>query len=481
MPGKRLASKGQSILGAGVIQFASKYAAILIQLIITAVLARLITPEQFGVVAIVSVFTAFFSMFADMGISSAIVQYRDLSEEDLGGLFVFSGVLGCFLSALFCGCSFAISLFYQEGELVLLCCASAPMILFATLNMVPNGLMLREKRFFSIGIRLVVATLVAGVCAIFLAWQGANCYAIVWQSNISTLIILVWNLASRPIRHLNPRFTHPLKRIFSYSAFQFGFSLINYFARNLDNLLIGKWFGAASLGFYDKAYKLTTYPMSSISSVVASVIQPFMAENQENPRRVFECWLRVEKAISLVASPVSAILCGAGLEIVLLFYGVQWGDSVPLFQALAVSVYFQMMNNTSGAFFQSLGKTKALFFVGLINTCATLILLVVGLMSGSLLLTAVCVSLSFCLHSATNAWMLIGKAFGESLLCLKSFIPEILIGISAVLVCAPVSYFVDSLPVVLLAKVVIVAIVFLCGYRLTGQLGILLGFLKRRR
>ena len=161
--------------------------------------------------------------------------------------------------------------------------------------MVPNGLMLREKRFGSIGLRLVVTTIASGIVAIAAAFLGAGAYALVFQAAASSAIVFVWNVVARPIRALNIHFAAPLKRIISYSGYQFGFSVINYFARNLDTLLVGKTLGAAAAGNYDKAYKLTGYPLSAFSSVVASVVQPYMAEHQDSKETVFSYWIRIEK------------------------------------------------------------------------------------------------------------------------------------------------------------------------------------------
>lgn len=146
------------------------------------VLARLLTPEQFGTVAVVTVFLAFFNILADLGISTAIVQYKDLTEDECDGLFFFSLLMGAALALAFCVLGLPVSAIYGDAELVPLCCASAPAVLFATLNMVPNGLLLQRKRFRSISLRLVVASLGSGALAVGLALVGAGCYALVAQS-----------------------------------------------------------------------------------------------------------------------------------------------------------------------------------------------------------------------------------------------------------------------------------------------------------
>ena len=456
---------------AALFQFGSKYISMGAQIVVTMVLARLIAPEDFGLVAIVTVFTGLFSLLSDMGVGVAIVQYRDLTEEDYGALFGFSALLALGLTAAFCAVSPLIAAFYGDSRLTALCCSASPQLLFATLNMVPSGLMLKERRFDAIGIRLVCATVASGVVAIGLALAGAGCYALVVQSTLSALIVLAWNLLTRGVSRVSFRFKDPLKRIFSYSAYQFGFSLINYFSRNLDNMLIGRFMGSAQLGYYDKAYKLTGYPLSAFSSVIGSIIQPYMAEHQDEPDAIFNCFMKIEKLLSLVGAAVATVFLCASSEIIQVFYGPGWESAIPVFAVLGVSVYFQMMGNPSGAFFQSLGRTDYMFRVGLINTCITIAGLCIGLVGGSILTVAYGIAAAYCLHMFSIAYFLIHKGFGRGYGCLRAFLPEICCGIVAALVCGSVFSFVElPLAASLVAKIALVGLLLLLGYKATGQL-----------
>ena len=456
---------------AALFQFGSRYISMGAQIVITMILARLIAPEDFGLVAIVAVFTGLFSLLSDMGVGVAIVQYRDLTEEDYGALFGFSVLLALGLTAAFCAASPLIAAFYGDPRLIALCCAASPQLLFATLNMVPSGLMLKERRFDTIGIRLVCATVVSGAVAIGLALAGAGCYALVAQSALSALIVLAWNLGTRGIRFVSLRFKAPLRRIFSYSAYQFGFSLINYFSRNLDNMLIGRFMGSAQLGYYDKAYKLTGYPLSAFSSVIGSIIQPYMAEHQDEPDAIFNCFMKIEKLLSLVGVVVAVVFISASSEIIQVCFGPGWESSIPVFAVLGVSVYFQMMGNPSGAFFQSLGRTDYMFRVGVINTCITVIGLCAGLFGGSILTVAYGIATAYCLHMFSIAYFLIHKGFDQSYSCLKAFLPEISVGLVAGVTVSLVFAFID-LPVLaaLGLKISLAGGLMLLGYMATGQL-----------
>ena len=309
---------------AAVIQFASKYTSLFAQLFITAILARMLSPADFGTLAIILVFLNFFIPFADMGIGAAIIQYQDLDDHDYGALFTFSIFFALLLTVFFCVAALPISLFYNNADLVPLCLLGSLSLLFATLNMVPNGLLLKDQRFISIGIRLFVVTVVGGVIAIVMAFAGWGVYALVWHNIIAGLITFLWNYLSRPIRHLTIHFMASLKKVFSYSVFQFGSSMVNYFSTNLPNLVIGKAFNEVALGFYDKAYRLTTYPLNGVSNVIISVIQPYMAKHQDDLKALFSYWFKIAKALSLIGIPITVIFFCAPEEIVGIMYGDQW-------------------------------------------------------------------------------------------------------------------------------------------------------------
>ena len=470
-----------SMRGAAVIQFASKYTSLFVQLFITAILARLLPPEDFGTLAIILVFLNLFIPFADMGIGAAIIQYRDLDERDYGALFSFSIVFAIALTLLFCAASVPISLFFANDQLVLLCCVSSLSLLFATLNMVPNGLLLKEQRFLSIGIRLFVVTVAAGAIAIVMAFTGWGVYALIWHNIIAGAITFFWNYCAKPIRRLTIHFIGSLKKVFSYSVFQFGSSMVNYFSTNLPNLVIGKVFGEAPLGFYDKAYRLTMYPLNGISNVIISVIQPYMAKHQDDPDTLFSYWFKVAKALSLVGIPIAVIFFCAPTEIVGIMYGDQWGAAIVLLQVLSVSIYFQLVNSVAGAFFLSAGRADLLFRSVTVSTILTVVGLCIGIAGGSLESVALWLSVAFCLHTVPTAYYFLGRTVKQGYGCLRGFLPEICIGLLAGVGCLLGSpWLPEGIVLSLICKMLIVLVMVGSGYLITKQCGYIKDVLRSR-
>lgn len=431
-----------SMLSALGMQLVSKYSNVVVQLAVTMVLARLLTPEEFGTVAIVTVFTSFFSILADVGISTAIIQYKDLTRDDYDALFAFSILMGVGLAGIFCLLSLPISLVYGDQQLVPLCCLASLSVFFASANMAPNGVLLRERRFAAVSVRLVVASAASGALAIGLAAGGAGCYSLVWQAVASAAIILAWNWGATRLRVTNWHFVAPLKRIGRYSIYQAGFSTINYFARNLDNLLVGGIMGSAQLGYYDKAYKLMGYPLNYLTGIFSDVLQPYLSEYQNDKPKLYRSWLGICRVLALVGMLVTAVFVCFPEEIVLVMYGDQWAAAVPVVAALGISVGFQMVNSTSGAIFQSAGSTDVLFRSGIICTCVSLVAILAGVATGNIALLGLCVSLAYLVHLCVTARLLVREVLRMSP---SSFLRSLLPSACAAVVAIAATYLVGWL------------------------------------
>lgn len=413
---------------AAVIQFVSKYSNVVIQLVITMVLARLLTPAEFGTVSIVTVFTNFFLLLSDMGLSAGIVQHKELDDKDLSGLFVFTVGMSVVLVTLFLLLGIPVSLLYGNGLLRVLFAAAAPGVFFSALNSVPNGMLLRQRRFVAVGVRLVVVNVMAGVVAVALAFAGAGCYALVAQFSLSCTFVFLWNFLLAQLHVRRVPVLKPLRAIFEFSAFQFAHGLGAYFFRNLDNLLVGLVFGSSALGYYDKAYKLTTYPVSGFTSVIASVVHPFLSDYQDDPQTIYRKFLDMTRSVFAVGILMSACFVAAPAEIVTVVFGDQWQEAVPLFRVLSVSVMFQMITSLTGSVFQSLGNTREMFYTTVVNTCIMICAILGGVALRDVFALAVLVSLAVCVNPVATFYYLVVRAFGMPMGgFVRAMLPQLLV------------------------------------------------------
>lgn len=396
--------------------FLSKYVSILTNLIINSVLARILTPEEFGVVAIISVFTAFFNIIADIGIGSAVVQNRELESHDINMLFTITLYFAIVLTALFAVISFPIAKFYENRAYITIGAVLSLSLFFNTLNTIPNAVLMREEKFFSIAVRTIVCNLISGVSAVCFALKGAGYYALVIQSVSNSAMIFGWNYCNSRLKLTRKIELSCIKKVKDFSVYWFGFNLLNYFARNLDNLMMGKILGERALGYYDKAYKLMLYPVQNLTYILNSVLHPILSKYQDNLEEIYLKYVKILKVLSLVGLFISVFCLFNGREIILVVFGQQWEMAVPAFKILSISMWFQITNSSSGAIYASINKTKLLLKSGIIYIPIQIILFIIASRKREIEIIAVAASVGLILKFFIDYIILIKKGFGYSAL-----------------------------------------------------------------
>ena len=219
----------------------ARYSGILISLAVTAVLSRLLSPDDFGIVAIATVIISFFAIFTDMGISPAIVQNKELTDSDLSDLYSFTVWTGVIISILFFIASWPISLWYHSSILRILCQFLAIDLFFSSITIVPNALFYKNKEFKFIAWRSFIIQIASGTIGVIVALTGGGLYALIIGPILSSILIFLVSINKYPQRLKFELGICGVKKIFSYSAYQFSFNVLYYFSRNLDKLLIGKY------------------------------------------------------------------------------------------------------------------------------------------------------------------------------------------------------------------------------------------------
>ena len=347
----------------------AKYAGIVVTLVVSGVLARLFTPEEFGVVNIATVVIAFFAIFSDLGIGPAVIQHKNLDKRDLGGIFSLTLWSGAVMALLFFAASGLIASFYDDSaELRNILRILSANLFFAAANIVPNGLILKEKRFRFAAVRSLSVQVVGGAAAIAAAYAGAGIYALTINPVFSSLMLFVINYRQNPLSvHLKPG-KAAVGKVFSFSAYQFSFQLLNYFSRNLDKLLMGRYMSLSQLGYYDKSYRLMMLPLQNIAYVVSPVMHPIFSEMQNDLRKLADSYRKVVRLLALIGLPLSVVLWFTAQELVLIIFGDQWQPSVPVFRILALSVGIAIQNFPEGAIIsmplraEGMGKGKAFLY-----------------------------------------------------------------------------------------------------------------------
>lgn len=338
------------------------------QFIINVVLAHLLLPADFGLVAMAGVFINFASIFADMGVSSALIQRKHVTEDHWSSAFWLNIIFGLLLTGFFCLCSPLIAHFYHREELSSIIFFLSFNFFLSSFTIVQQSLLTKNMEFYSLMVRDILAVFLSGVVAIYLAFTGWGVWSLVVQMLVSTLLnnLFLWGSSS-----WRPKFIFSvtsLKDFFFFSTNLTGFQVVNYFARNLDQMLIGKFLGSEILGYYSLAYKLMMLPLQNISWVLSKVMFPVLSKVHDDVERLQRAYIKMLRSISILTFPLMTLLYVLAPELIRVLYGEKWSAVSDLIRILSFCGMFQSLGTISGLIYQSVGKTNIQLRMGIINT-----------------------------------------------------------------------------------------------------------------
>lgn len=349
----------------------------------TAILARLLSPADYGMVAMTTVITGFVGMFTDAGLASATVQRPQISHGEVSTLFWINAILGLVLAGVVASISPAVAWFYDTPQLTPVCAAIALTFLFAGLTVQHQALLRREMRFKLLAITEVVAMLAGIGVAIAMAVGGFGYWSLVGMqvATAATQALCVWlALDWRPGRPEELRSHLPLLR---FGGDVLAFNVVNYFARQADNLLIGWYWGASALGLYDKAYALLLLPIKQINGPLGAVAMPALARMQSQPAQFSRFFLSGVQLVASVCVPLVVLVALFADEIVRLWLGPDWSECAHLFRLLSVAAGLGAIGNPVGWYLVALGHTRRYRQLGFRNSAAIVAGFAIGLPYGA--------------------------------------------------------------------------------------------------
>ena len=373
---------GRRTVWGGTVVFASTIVQRLTGLVLLALLARLLCPEDYGLFGMVLALTSLLTVFSDLGLGWAIVQRQDLTPQQVSNVFWVNLALGLLLGLLTIAAGPALAGFYGQERLIgltLLCGASFPL---AALGMQHAALLQRQMAFGAIAAAEIIGLVAGGLCGIALACKGFGVYALVGQQLVQTAVTAAANWFGCPWRPGWPRRSAGLGGAARFGGFLTLYNIVNYFARNLDRILLGRLWGPAALGLYTRAYALMLYPIGLVSLPATRVMIPALATLQHDLARLRQAYLRSLQLIAFASFPLMAFLIVAAREVVALVYGSQWLPAAPLFQILCLAGLGQAVYNATGQVFIATGRTDRLFRAGLALALLLAVAFVLGVLYG---------------------------------------------------------------------------------------------------
>ncbi len=370
-------------LKSGAVTLMSQGLSFVIQLGSTMILARILTPEDYGMLAMVLAITGLAGVLLNLGLSTATIQRAEITHEQVSTLFWINAGIGALLMVLIASLSPVIAWFYKTPELAWVAAALSCNFLINGLSVQHHALLNRQMRFVALAVIHVSAMLVGIVVAIIAALQGFGYWALVLNSlTVSACTVAGAWFATKWSPGL-PRRDAGVGSMVKFGADIVGFNVINYFSRNLDNILIGRYSGSAALGLYSKAYQLMMMPITNLRDPLNKVAMPSLSRLQNKPNEYKNYYLKCVGVLAFISMPVVVFMYVSSDRLILLLLGSQWIGASEIFKILSIAAFIQPVSSTVGMVLLSTGRGRRYLTLGGVNSGIISIFFVLGLPWGA--------------------------------------------------------------------------------------------------
>jgi len=383
---KSMRSAGATIFASGLIFF--------VHIISTVILARLLTPNDFGLLAMVSTFSLLLQNFGGNGLTEAVIQKQDLDHKTMSTLFWVNSAIMLCLSLFFMLMAPFLVWFYREPLLLTITMTVAFSIILGGISTLHMAILRRNMLFHIEAVISIVAMFTSLSATVFLAWHGFGYWALVANMLILPLVtaLCTWGLCGwRPGK---PGSFKNIRSMMKFALQTYGNFALNYFTRNIDKMLTDWRFGAESLGHYKKAYDLFTLPVNQLLSPIHNVALATLSRLTNEPERYRRYYLKAITLIAFIGMPISALMTLTGHDIILLILGGQWLIGGEIFRYLGTSIGIMLITFTQGWLHLSLGRPERWIRWSIFQTVSTTAFFIIG-MQFSIQGMAVAYSLSF--------------------------------------------------------------------------------------
>lgn len=346
------------------------------------VLARLLDPKDFGLVGMVTAFTGVLGLFRDFGLSSATIQRVDVTDEQISTLFWINCLVGVVLCLLLAALAPLIASFYREPRLLWVTVALAAGFFFNAVGVQHSAMLQREMRFTTLALIDIISLVLSIAVGIGMALGGFKYWSLVAMAVTSTFVgsASFWAatgwIPGAPSRQVG---THSMMRFGGTITLN---SLVVYIAYNLKKVLLGRFWGAATVGIYGRAYQLINIPTDNLNSAVGEVAFSVLSRVQKDADRLRSYFLKGYSLVLALTVPVTVACALFGNDLISVLLGPKWKQAVPIFRLLAPTILmFAMMNPFSWLLF-SLGWVRRSLKIALVIAPLAITAYLIGLPYG---------------------------------------------------------------------------------------------------
>lgn len=375
------ALKGKAVSG-GLAKLAGQGTNLVVKLCYLMILARLLTPGDFGLIAMASVITGIFDYFTSAGLSSAAVQRASITRRQISQLFWINLLVGCILTLLCAASAWPIARFYSDQRLLWVTLALAPGFLINAAGVQHSAILQRELRYTTLSVIDTGSQLASAVVGVVLAVCGYG----YWALAVASLVVPCFSTASCWLTATwlpeRPRRNTGIGPLLRYGGVVTLNSITVYIGYNLEKVLLGRFWGPSALGLYGRAIQLANLPAGNINAAVGGVFFSALARLQGDPARFRSFFLNGYSMVMAVAMPATLFPAVFAKDVVTVFLGAKWEAATPIFQCFVPAVLVFTIINPLAWVLMPLGLQKRSLYVGLVLAPLAILACLAGLPHG---------------------------------------------------------------------------------------------------
>lgn len=399
------------------------------------VLSRLLLPEEYGYVALITVFTGFVVIFADAGLSFAIIRsdYGHTFHKAVTNLAFYIGFLLFLIMLLL---AYPIAIFYNDQALVLPTMVLSLIFIVGSFKIVPMAVITKNLDFNYVGKIRLISNFISITMMIIMAFLGFSYWSLIIPQIFLHLVQFILFERKAKIGFKFYKLSYVIagfKKTRSLLTNISGFNLINYWSRNTDNLVIGKFYSSYDLGIYSRAYKMLQLSLNLITGLFGTVLYPSLKKYKSEGGSINEEYASILGIISIISFPIAAILVLIPNTFVRILWGENWIMVADLLPYFGIMVIFQTLISTTGHIYILLEKEKTFMYVGIISAFVLVLAIIIGSLYS---VVTIAISYAFCyiiFIVPLQLYMGFYKTYGFSIkYILKFWMPKLLIGVSLV-------------------------------------------------
>lgn len=384
-------------------RFAERCGAQLVTFIVSIVLARILTPSDYGTIALVTVFTTILQVFIDSGLSTALIQKKDADDLDFSSVFYFNFVICIILYLIMFVSAPFIADFYKDSSLVSIVRVISLTLIISGVKGVQQSYVSRHMLFKRFFFSTLGGTIFSAVLGIIMAYAGFGVWAIVFQqlSNNAIDTLILWiTVKWRPIKKFS---WSRLKNLLSFGWKMLASSLLDTVYNNLRNMVIGKLYTSADLAFYNQGDRFPKLIVTNINTSIDSVLLPTMSNEQDNHVRVKDMTRRAIKISTYIMAPLMIGLAFCAKPIVQIVLTDKWLPCVPYLQIFCISYLFWPIHTANLNAIKAMGRSDLFLKLEVIKKFIGMILLLIT-MNISVMAMAYSLLISGLISQVINSW-----------------------------------------------------------------------------